>query len=141
MSDAARLDRRGWLCGLVGTGAWAGLGAPAWAGPVQDGMPSVICVDLPAARALAGALATEHAPAATQRAMETLAAPRLADPAAWQALALRLQGRPAAVIAVLDERALVLWDAVITPSARHTAHRVQRGPGAVPLHVLLQRFA
>lgn len=127
----AGLARRSCLRGLVGTGVWLGAGAPAWA--AGGGAPALqlLCVGLPPARALAARLAPgAHA--------QVLAPQRQTDAGWWQALAARLQGQT--VIAVLDERAAVLWDALLSPAAHHTEHRLWRLAQAAPLHVLQQRF-
>lgn len=129
MSAPSGVDRRGCLRGLVGTGLGLGSTVPAWA--AAQPAPWLVCVDHPAARALAATLGRGAAP-------RLLPAADQASTAAWQAWARRIAGQ--AVVAVLDDRAALLWEALLTPTARHTEHRLWRHGAAAPLHLLQQRF-
>lgn len=127
MSAGATVDRRGCLRGLVGTGL--GGAVSAWAaGPTA---PWLVCVEHPAARTLAARWLPGVAP-------RSLPAADQASASAWQAWARRVEGR--AVVAVLDDRAALLWEALLSPAARHTEHGLFRHAAAAPLHLLQQRF-
>jgi hypothetical protein len=131
-------QRRRCLQALLGATAWIGSTATAWAATRSSKEYLVLCVDRPAARGLAAAWAEAHG-APAPHSLDLSAA---ASTAWWHALGRRLRGRQ--VIAVLDDRTALLWDALLSPSALHTDHQVARpatgNARAVPFHVLQQRF-